>query len=244
VRALLWGLVWLCQMAAVQAAEDITLFTYQQQPPYVVNFDAQQGLYFDLAQRLEELLPAYHFSVRDLPRRRLDRLLANDQLDGLVVGVSTGWFAQSPHYTFSQAFLDDANVLVSRAQGEGSRLSLQTLAGHRLGLVTGHQYPELGETLLAGKVSREDSVSESTNLERLRRGWIDATVVGERTLAFLTRQQPELVEQIVVAQPALYVYRRHLLVPTRYKALLPQLNQALDALVKDSAWQAKLASYR
>ncbi|MGY4531987.1 polar amino acid transport system substrate-binding protein [Pseudomonas sp. TE3786] len=244
MRALLFGLIWLCQGGAIQAAENITLFTYQQQPPYVVNFQAQQGLYFDLAQRLEELLPAYHFSVREMPRRRLDRQLASGQLQGLVLGVSATWFASSAQYSFSQAFIDDGNRLVSRAAGEASQLTLGTLAGHRLGLVAGHQYPELGEWLLAGTVSREDSVSENVNLERLQRGWVDATVLGERTLAYFFKQQPGLRAQLFVAEPVLSRYRRHLLVPAAYARLLPELNRVIDVLASDPLWQTKLAGYR
>lgn len=244
MRAFWCGVIWLCHVAAAQAVEQITLFCYQQQSPYVVDFDDEKGLYFDLTQRLNELLPAYHFSIRDIPRRRLDRQLAAGELHGLVLGVNPGWFGISPTYTYSQPFIEDANVLVSRNSGEVSRVTLDTLAGHRLGLVAGHQFPELDAWLLTGKVSREDSVSESVNLQRLQRGWIDATVVGTRTLGFYLRTEPSMRDHVFAAEPALYTYRRHFLVPTAYTRVLPELNRAIDALSADPVWQAKLAAYQ
>ncbi|MEN0106154.1 MAG: hypothetical protein AAGC84_06965, partial [Pseudomonas sp.] len=101
MRALLCGFIWLCHVAAAQAVEHITLFCYQQQAPYVLDFEREQGLYFDLARRLDALLPDYHFTIREIPRRRLDRQLDAGELPGLVIGVSPGWFSDVPAYSFS-----------------------------------------------------------------------------------------------------------------------------------------------
>ncbi|MEN0106155.1 MAG: transporter substrate-binding domain-containing protein, partial [Pseudomonas sp.] len=125
-----------------------------------------------------------------------------------------------------------------------SRLTLATLAGHRVGLVAGHQYPELGAWLLTEKVSREDSVSESVNVQRVLRGWVDATVVGTHTLEYLSRSEPGLRDQLYTAEPAVYVFQRHFLVPAAYSQLLPALNRAIAGLAQDAKWQARLALYR
>jgi len=238
-----WAVVWLVHSAAASAAEDITLFCYQNKPPYVVDYAAQRGLYFDLAQRLEALMPGYHFAVREIPRRRLDRQLHEGRLPGLVLGVSPAWFANSPAFTLTEPFIDDVNLLVSRNSGEVSRLTLATLQGHRLGLVAGHHYPELTPLLTSGSVSRQDSVDERVNVERLQRGWIDVTVVGKRTLEFFWFERPALQAELFVAEP-MSRYQRHLLVPTAYARLVPALNKAIEALDDDEAWQARVAAYR
>ena len=98
-----------------------------------------------------------------------------------------------------------------------SRLGIDDLAGKRLGLVGGHAYPELQAVLASGKTERQNANSELANLERLLRGWIDATVVGMRTLDYQEHQQPGLRERIHVAEPVLYRYPRQLLVPARYE---------------------------
>ena len=63
-------------------------------------------------------MPDYRFTVQEIPRRRLDLLLQQGQLDGLVVGVSPDWFADASRYRWSHAFIDDGNLLVSRSQGK------------------------------------------------------------------------------------------------------------------------------
>ena len=241
IRFLLLGLAWWCTSAL--ASEQITLFSYQHKPPYIVDSKSRQGLYFDLAEQLNAHLPKYHFVIRQIPRKRLDYLLSRDQLQGIVLGTSPGWFPDAQRHLWSEAFIDDANLLVSRSQGEVSRLSARDLIGRRLGVVSGHRYPELDELLGSARISREAGVSESANLLRLQRGWIDAAVVGKRTLDFYLQEQHDLHRQLYVAQPALRRYQRSLLVPTSYAWLLPELNRVIVALKQTPSWQARLEHY-
>lgn len=242
LRFLLAGLLLLC--AAAGAAEPVYLFSYQQKPPYVVDEVQGEGLYFDLARLLSRRLPGHEFVVRQIPRNRLDYLLARDQLPGLVLGVSPQWFAQAARYQWSLPFIEDANLLVSRQAGPASRLSLETLKGRRLGLIRGHRYPGLQALLDSGQVRREDAGSEGANLQRLMNGWLDATVVGARTLEFYLARHPEWRGQIHVPESPLIRYQRLLLVPQNQAALLPALNEVLAGLPNDAEWKAQLAYYQ
>lgn len=239
---LLMALALLC--AGASASEPVFLFSYQQKPPYVVDEARGEGLYFDLARLLSQRLPEHEFVVRQIPRKRLDYLLAKDELPGLVLGVSPQWFADAQRHRWSLPFIEDANLLLSRRSGPVSRLSVATLDGHRLGLISGHHYPTLQATLHRGRVQREDAASEGANLERLVRGWLDATVVGERTLEFYLAREPAWRDQLFVAEPVLLRYQRQLLVPQRHAALLPALDAVLAGLPEDAEWQALLARYR
>jgi polar amino acid transport system substrate-binding protein len=241
-RLVLLSLGWLC--ASAHAVEEITLFSYQHKPPYVIDGERQQGLYYELAEQLNAYLPQYRFVVRQIPRRRLDYLLSKDQLDGLVLGTSPDWFRDAPRHLWTEAFIDDANLLVSRSQGEVSRLSADQLGGRRLGVVSGHHYPELDGLLGKERISREAGISESANLLRLQRGWLDAAVIGKRTLDFYFQEQRGLRRQLYVAQPPLRTYQRSLLVPTGYARLLPDLNRVIGTLKQAPAWQHRLEQYR
>lgn len=242
LRLLLAGLLLLC--AAVAAAEPVFLFSYQQKPPYVVDEARGEGLYFDLARLLSRRMPGHDFVVRQIPRNRLDYLLARDRLPGLVLGVSPQWFADAQRHRWSLPFIEDANLLISRQTGPDSRLSLATLDGHRLGLIGGHRYPQLQALLDSAQVRREDASSEGANLERLMRGWLDATVVGARTLEFYLARHPGWRGQLFVAEPPLSRYQRQLLVPQGQAALLPALNEVFAGLPSDAEWQALLARYQ
>lgn len=243
MRSILF-IFWLCCCTTLQAAQqEILLYSYQQKTPYVVDAGHRQGLYFDLAERLEAQMPDYRFVVQEIPRRRLDLLLEQGQLDGLVVGANPDWFADASRYQWSHPFIEDGNLLLSRSDGQASRLGIGDLEGKRLGLVGGHSYPELQALLESGKVERQNANSELANLERLLRGWIDATVVGIRTLEHHLSQHPEQRARIHVAEPVLHRYPRQLLVPPRYEKLLPALDKAIDALPEDPVWQKRQKRY-
>ena len=242
-RALL-VLLWLGVCNVCGAVEEILLFSYQQKPPYVLDGDVDHGLYADLARQLNNRLPAYHFVMREIPRKRLDRLLSQHELNGLIIGADPAWFSQSPGLTSSAAFIDDANVLVSRANGDISKVTLDNLDGKRLGLVAGHYYPELNEALSRGHIEVQEGVSEAVNLQRLQKGWVDATVIGARTLEYFQQQDPALKTQLYVQDATLYHYQRHLLVPERYVRLLPELDEVIEGLPQDPAWQRQLQGYR
>lgn len=237
-------LLWLGVWAPCSAAQDILLFSYQQKPPYVLDGDVETGLYADLAQHLNAKLPAYHFVMRDIPRKRLDRLLSQGKFNGVIIGADPAWFSQTPGLSASAPFIEDANVLVSRASGDLSQVTLDSLDGKRLGLVAGHYYPELNSALSRGHIDVQEGVSEAVNLQRLQKNWIDATVIGARTLEFFQQQDPALETQLYVQKAPLYHYQRHLLVPERYVRLLPELNEVIEGLPQDLTWQRKLAKYR
>lgn len=244
-RTLGFLLLSLCSLCtSAYAAEEITLFSYQQKPPYIIDSKRQQGLYFDLAKQLNASLPQYHFVIRQIPRKRLDYLLAKDRLDGIVLGTNPDWFADAHRHLWSEAFIDDANLLVSRNEGQVSKLSAENLDGRRLGVISGHRYPELAELFERKQIRREDGVSESVNLLRLQRNWIDAAVIGRRTLEFYLHEQQGLRRQLYIAQPPLRSYQRYLLVPARHARLLPDLNRVIGQLQQAPAWQARLAHYR
>ena len=244
-RTLGFLLLSLCSLCtSAYAAEEITLFSYQQKPPYIIDSKRQQGLYFDLAKQLNASLPQYHFVIRQIPRKRLDYLLAKDRLDGIVLGTNPDWFADAHRHLWSEAFIDDANLLVSRNEGQVSKLSADSLDGRRLGVISGHRYPELAELFERKRIRREDGVSESVNLLRLQRNWIDAAVIGRRTLEFYLHEQQGLRRQLYIAQPPLRSYQRYLLVPARHARLLPDLNRVIGQLQQAPAWQARLAHYR
>lgn len=238
-------LVWLlCWVGGVQAAEELPLFVYQQKPPYVVDAERGAGLYYDFAQLLNARLPQRRFVVRLIPRRRLEHALSADKLPGLVLGVTPEWFVDGQRHLWSQGFIDDANLLVSRASGAPSRLPVDGLDGLRVGLLGGNRYPELDPYLRRGRAQRKDAGSEAANLGRLLRGWVDATVIGQRTLDFHLRQQPQLAQQLYVASPALRRYQRRVLVPVQHAAVLPELDRVLRQLPGDAEWAALLRRYR
>ncbi len=239
----LLAILWLCSVFNLHAAEKITLFNYQNKPPYIVDGVPPQGLYVALAHELSRQLPKYEFVIQEIPRSRLDYLLARNQLNGLVIGANPDWFADASRHKWTAPFIDDANLLVSRIEGTASKLTKGDLPGHRVGLISGHHYVELDEMIWRGEIIREDTTTESENLERLLKGWIDATVLGERTMKFYLKRDQKLGDSVYIGPEPLFRYQRHILVPIRYVSMMPELNSAIDKLKNDHYWQTSLKLY-
>ncbi|MHA5498443.1 substrate-binding periplasmic protein [Pseudomonas aeruginosa] len=237
-------ILWLCGITQSLAAEEVTLFCYQRKPPYVLDENPNQGLYFDLAHELSQKLPQYTFVIRSIPRARLDYLLIRNELKGLVVGANPDWFSDASRHNWTIPFIDDANLLVSRSEGKAAKLPKETLVGLRVGLIEGHHYPDLKDLLWSNKIVREDAPTEHSNLQRLSKGWIDATIVGERTMAFYLRRDRNLHDRLYIHEPPLTRYQRQILVPAQYAHLVPELNSAIETLKNDTSWQNAIQRYR
>jgi polar amino acid transport system substrate-binding protein len=62
-------------------------------PPYIL--PDQTGLYGAYLNLLSERLPENDFTLTFLPRGRINWLLENEDLDGIVIGVNPLWFNDS-----------------------------------------------------------------------------------------------------------------------------------------------------
>ena len=84
----LFGVMLLLLVANKAQAEPlIYLYTYHQKPPFIVDKDKRQGLYYDLAEELNKISPIYKFHTVYVPRKRLNLMLTKRNFDGVVVGV-------------------------------------------------------------------------------------------------------------------------------------------------------------
>lgn len=227
--------------AAVEP-QTFRLFAYHLKPPYMTHLARQEGLYFDFAAMLTLRAPRLKFRTEYLPRRRLDQELAADRLEGGVLGVNPSWFRDPDRqlYLWSPAFMRDADVVVSRHDKPVAYAGPASLVGMRLALPRGYYYAGINELVAEGRVQREDSESEETALMMLSLGRADASIITRRTLYAVLAQRPGLRDRFHVAAQAHDEYERHLLLPRRYAALYPVVNEAVTALVRDPAWQTRL----
>jgi polar amino acid transport system substrate-binding protein len=223
-------------------ATDVSLYAYHLKPPYIVDPKKSVGLYYELARRLNHLQSQHRYKTVYLPRKRLESLLEQEQLDGLVLGVNPHWFndASQHRYAWSQPWIKDRDIVASRSDHPIAYSQPESLIGKRVGLSLGYYYFGINELADKGQLQRDDSQNEALTLEKLMLGRVDAMVITQRTLNTLYKTRPDYVGKIHIAPVPHDVYERHILVPHAYQALLPELNQALARLADDPQWQAML----
>ncbi|MCG2585051.1 ABC transporter substrate-binding protein [Massilia sp. TS11] len=238
----------LCGLLAwpgLAAADEIILYAYHLKPPYIVDRDKQTGLYFDLAAYLNERVSAHSFKTVYLPRRRLEHDLETGRLNGLVVGVHPAWFKDESRtrYLWSPPFVHDEDVVVSNSGSPLPYAGPESLVGKSVGLSMGYYYFGIDELVRAGRIKRDEAISEEVSLDKLRLKRIDATVVTRRTYDYLLRHRPEWRKEFFVSKKPHDEFDRLILVPKEYGFVMQDLNAALGPILHDPQWQKILRSY-
>ncbi len=237
-----------CSLMAWQAAakEVIKVYTYHLKPPFVVREATKSGLYFDALSYFNKKNGSYQFELRYLPRRRLDLLVNEGKLDGLVIGVNPIWFddQHEKRYLWTTPLIHDVDEIVSTKSRAFEYAGLNSLAGLRVGLVLGYYYFGVSEMALANQIKRDDASSEDHNFKKLLADRIDVAIISRSNHDFVMKHQPELRGQFYLSAKPHDSYDRRILLPMNFVKVHRVLNPILQQMHHDSAWMEILASYR
>lgn len=130
---------------------------------------APEGIVFDLIDELSRRLSVEARYVV-LPRQRL-RHAAESGLAHLFPLGNPKWYQDVQALQWSQAWLEDEDRFVVRAENVAQMQSLADMENKQVGTILGYRYPEL-----EGRMVRQDAKSLAQNLDRLRRHRLDAVV--------------------------------------------------------------------
>lgn len=237
-------LVLLLSSVGLTAAEQVPFYTYYSTAPFAVGEPPSASSY---SVRLAAWLSAqsagrYQFVARQVPKLRLERMLAKPDWAGVVAWANPTWFADSPHQRFlwSRGFMRDSDVLVSR-QAEPVRLdALADAPARRFGGIIGHHYAVLEPYLQSGQLLREDAQTELSNTRKLQHGRIDVLLLQSSSLPYLRGELEGFDQWALVSQPPLVRFERYLFTNRENVQLLAFLDQALLALMQAPEWRELL----
>ncbi len=220
------------------ADSGLPLYTYHRKPPYLDENDDRVGLFPELTHLLGSLLPGLSLHLRYLPRLRIDALLATEQLNGLVLGVSPLWFGQQERERnlWTPMLMQDADLLISRRDAPVRYAGPASLHGRRLALPRGYIVPGVNEAIAAGLIKGQSTDTETLALAMLMQGRVDAALVTRNTLQALLSNKPEWRAQVHVDTPPLGSYDLHIMVPRSLAALHLRLNKAVGKLLTMPEW--------
>ncbi len=240
IGALLAGLVY--GNAAAGAVEKISLYSHYTTAPFAVEGVPPQLSY---TVRLAAWLTAqsagrYLFEARQMPRLRLNRIVAQADWQGVVAWANPLWFAdpERQRFLWSSALMSDRNVLVSR-QVDHVLFPVQEPAQPlRLGGISGHFYADLQPFIQRGLLLREDAQNDLSNVLKLQHGRVDIVVVQASSLAYLRSQMADFDQWASVSPTLQPSYQRYLFTSTANPQLMAFLQQALLQLAQAPEWAA------
>lgn len=204
-----------------------------------------KGLSVDLAHELSRRSSGrYEFVVQITPRKRLDYLMSDAKWQGIIPWVSPEWFQDKSRqrYVWSGRLMPDADIVLS--QKAMLYAGPESLLGHRFGGVLGHHYVELEALLSAGKILRDDAITQDNNLSKLKAGRIDVIFFPHSSWVALKASSPETSSGIFVAKKTRSRYDRYILISPNNPELAKYIIKTTDDLQRDPLWVKKIAPYR
>lgn len=230
----------LCRHAG---AEVVMVYTSANFAPLVIG---DSGIYPDLVGHLNrQNLPGLTFKLIYLPRKRLQMMVEEDRLDGIVIGMMPHWFNDSTQqkYLWTAPFANDRFVVVSRTASGLDPNAAGSMSGRTIGLVLGYVYPDLDDWIARQGLVRADAAGEEINLEKLRLGRVDCVAVAESVARYYIKTHAGAGKFQLIEAPSRPTERRFL-VPHAKAAVFDKLAPAIRKLKDDPAWQRITAKYR
>ncbi|GLS05685.1 ABC transporter substrate-binding protein [Chitiniphilus shinanonensis] len=217
------------------APQTVPVYVYHDYPPYIV----EDG--HDLSHALVDALNAraggrYRFELKMLPRRRVDRLIAAPDWQGVIAWANPAWVKPSAErLQWSPPLLDDADLWVTLRGRPLNREQIEVEGGYRLGALLGHQYAELERHRPVMPIQRFDTASMESLARMLLAGRVDVITMPANTEGWLAEEWPQWRAQ-VATQPRGKAIQRFLLSNAGDPALGEFLAGAAQALYRDPAW--------
>lgn len=219
----------------------VTVYSYHLKPPFIIDKTAAFGLYFDLLSLVSD--QRFEYQLTYVPRKRINKLLENDDLQGVVIGVSPHWFSDSDEtkYLWTNSFLEDKDEIISHTD-KPFEFSSAELGNKSMAAVRGQFYVQLTHAFENGQLERFDTESEENIIDMVHRQRVDFGVVSRSTLDYLVNKNNN-VKAIYISTTPHEEYLRHILVPHQFADVASHLNKRLESKLQTKEWHEVLQRY-
>ncbi|MFD2165257.1 substrate-binding periplasmic protein [Thalassotalea euphylliae] len=223
----------------------VPVYSYHLKPPLIIDDQEQKGLYFDFVNYLNSSSKDYQFQLTHIPRKRIDKMLAEKELDGILLGVNPVWFKdkQETKYLWSPRIFTDRDELVSLKETPVEYINPDSLEGKVFGGVRGFYYFGINEIIKQQRVLRIDTVHEIDLFSMLLNRRIDAAVISRSTFDYMVKIN-EWQDKFHLSKKPHDIYDRRVLIPLDNEHLYHYLLPIISQMEFDEQWQSTLAKYR
>jgi len=231
----------LSSSAIASTKKTIKVYTYHDKPPYVINeantHNIQSGIYLELVSYLNRFDKVNQYSLSYMPRVRLESLLKEERLKGIVIGVNPLWFGdkQRKKYLWSEAFMDDKDIFLVNSNSSLDYKQTDDLVGLTIALERGTYYKGVTELIKQEKMTLAATNSSQQNLNMVAHHRADITIMSQLTANYFFNHgyQRSLFKIFPQAHDH---FQRFILIPKSMKQLSQPINHALKSLNKTSDW--------
>jgi len=236
-------LIWLglmCLGLPASAAQEIQLLTDYTTRPYAVDGVAPADSYtVRLAQWLsQQSAGRYHFVPRQVPKKRLLKMLENPNWRGVVAWVNPDWFAdpERKRFLWSERVMRDFAVRISRRSDKVVFAQGHPLKSARFGGLSGYVYPHYEADFNSGLLVREDAQNDLSSVLKLKHRRIDLILLQASSLAYIRTEVADFDQWAYVDPQPDALLERYLFTSHLNAEVMAFINQTLPKLAQDPAW--------
>ena len=138
--------------ALAWAQSEVTVYTYDDRPPFIVDKAKQDGLEYRLCTWLNKEGGKHHFTLKVVTAPEAKALVEKGELKGVLLGVNKVWFPEAVRnrYLWTPPVLWDRNLVISLGARKIEYVDPASLSGLKLAGVKGFAYPALTSAIAEG----------------------------------------------------------------------------------------------
>ncbi|WP_028455013.1 hypothetical protein [Chitinilyticum litopenaei] len=188
----------------------LPLYTDYEEPPYATaqpdNLTSQLAAYLTTASK-----GAYRFTAVQVPRRRLDALVATPDWKGVIAWGNPNFFSNLPggSLLWTSSYMKDTDLVVSLRSKPVNYSGPQSVTGLRVGAIRGWQLNDLDQAIRSGLIRREYAPTGIANLKKLRAGRVDFILLQGSSMPYYRREFPDLDDWIYISPTPRREFTRH-----------------------------------
>ncbi|BBN81247.1 hypothetical protein PA25_12320 [Pseudoalteromonas sp. A25] len=227
------------------AKQQVNIYAYHLKPPYLIDVEEEEGLYFDLTGLLNQFQTTVVFKLEYMPRKRLNRDIEQNTLDGLIIGVSPVWFRdrQQTKFAWSLPFMNDRDEFVSHVKTPFEFENPISLYSKTIGGVRGYYYFQVAPVITLEKATLVETGTELQLLEMVVKQRLDVAVISRATADYLVSQQPHWKNDIYYSKQPHESYMRAIVAEKKMQPVIDNINKLLIDHEFQQALQKLLKKY-
>lgn len=241
-------LLWLSLLfSSLLVAEDkplVTIYTYHEKPPLVTNAAKKEGMFYDFTKRLNSISAKYQFEMVTVPRKRIERMLANGTLNGILLGVNPVWFSDKGEtkYLWTPRVFSDRDEIVSLLKQSIEFIKPQSLKGKIFGGVRGFYYFGISELIAKNTIIQVNTAHEIDLLSMLLNNRIDVAVISRSTFDHMIKKN-QWQNKFHLSKRPHDIYDRRILIPHKYAEVYQHIVPIIEDLQFNQSWKNHIKSY-
>lgn len=234
-----------CSLLYAEEKPLVTIYTYHVKPPLVINADKEEGMYYDVTKRLNSMSAKYQFEMVSVPRKRVERMLANGTLNGILLGVNPVWFSDKNEtkYYWTPRVFTDRDEIVSLISQSIEFIKPQSLIGKVFGGVRGFYYFGINELIEKNIIKRVNTAHEVDLFSMLLNKRVDAAVISRSTFDHIIKKN-KWQNKFHLSKKPHDIYDRRILIPHKYKDIYQHIAPIIEDLQFNQSWQYHIKSYQ